>query len=91
MFKNLLKKLNPRNRRLAVRVARKYANHTGNQKSLETKLAKDEELAGIDPATILIIAQIVMEIIKLIQKWRENKQSVLQLEDNEILAELNNQ
>lgn len=74
---------------LAVRIGRKYSTFTGTQEQLEKKLAKDPELAGIDPATIMAIVQAVMLVIQLIQKWRENKNpSALLLEDAEILKQV---
>ena len=80
-----------RQRRLAVRIGRKYAYFQGTREELKEVLKQDEQLIGMDPMTIAAIAQIVYMVIQLIQKWRAKKKPVnaLLLDDDEILSELN--
>lgn len=80
-----------RQRRLAVRIGRKYAEFQGTKEELKETLSRDEQIVGMDPMTIAAIAQLVYLVIQLIQKWRANKKPVnaLLLDDDEILAQLN--
>lgn len=83
-------KLLKKQRRLGVRLGRKYADFQGSKEDLQLALQQDPELVGMDIATIIALAQLVYMVIQLIQKWRakKNPTNALLLDDDEILAQL---
>lgn len=83
-------KLLKKQRRLGVRLGRKYADFQGTKEDLELTLQQDPEVAKMDIATIIALAQLAYMVIQLIQKWRakKNPTNALLLDDDEILSQL---
>ena len=83
-------KLLKRQRRLGVRLGRKYADFQGTKEELQAVLQQDPGIAKMDIATIMALAQLTWMVIQLIQKWRAKKKPVndLLLDDDEILSQL---
>jgi hypothetical protein len=80
---------NLQQRRLAVRLARKYRDKfDGDMEKVEAALKEDENLVGIDPATIILIIELVMAAIKF---FRSRNVSGIGMDDEEVLAAINAQ
>lgn len=74
-----------RQRRLAVQLARKYREQfDGDEQKVEAALRADEHLVGIDPATIILIIELVMAAIKFFRNRREAKDQ--EMSDDQVLA-----
>jgi hypothetical protein len=77
-------KLRLRNRRLAVRLARKYNEQfNGDTEQIRDAVQKDQALVGIDPAMVILLVQLVMAVIKYFQ---DRKTSGVELDDEEVLT-----
>jgi hypothetical protein len=73
-----------RQRRLSVRLARKYNEQfDGDMDKVKAAIEKDEALVGIDPATVILIIQIIMAAIKYFQN---RKTSGVEMDDDEVLV-----
>jgi hypothetical protein len=73
-----------RQRRLAVRLARKYNEQfDGDMDKVKAAIEKDEALVGIDPAMVILIIQIIMAAIKYFQN---RKTSGVEMDDDEVLV-----
>jgi hypothetical protein len=72
-------------RLLAVRLARKYRDQfNGDEEQIKAALKEDEQLVGIDPATIILIIELVMAAIKF---FRSRKgEETANLSDDDLLA-----
>ena len=72
-------------RLLAVRLARKYRDQfDGDEEKIKAALKEDEQLVGIDPATIILILELVMAAIKFFRN--RNASEVANLSDDELLS-----
>ena len=72
-------------RLLAVRLARKYREQfDGDEEKIKAALKEDEQLVGIDPATIILIIELVMAAIKFFRN--RNASEVANLSDDELLS-----
>ena len=72
-------------RLLAVRLARKYREQfDGDEDKIKASLKEDEQLVGIDPATIILIIELVMAAIKFFRN--RNASEVANLSDDELLS-----
>lgn len=72
-------------RLLAVRLARKYRDQfDGDEEKIKAALKEDEQLVGIDPATIILIIELVMAAIKFFRN--RNASEVANLSDDELLS-----
>jgi hypothetical protein len=77
-------KLRLRQRRLAVRLGRKYNEQfDGDMDKIKSAIEKDEALVGIDPAMVILFIQLVLAVIKYFQ---DRKTSGVESEDDEVLA-----
>ena len=73
-----------RQRRLAVRLARKYNEQfDGDMEKVKDAIKEDESLVGIDPAMVILIIQLILAVIKYFQ---DRKTSGVQMDDDEVLA-----
>ena len=74
-----------RQRRLAVQLARKYREQfDGDEQKVQAALRADEKLVGIDPATIILIIELIMVAIKFFRSRRESKDQ--EMSDDQVLA-----
>lgn len=72
-------------RLLAVRLARKYRDQfDGDEEKIKAAIKEDEQLVGIDPATIILIIELVMAAIKFFRN--RNASEVANLSDDELLS-----
>jgi hypothetical protein len=77
-------KLRLRQRRLAVRLARKYnGQFNGDTDKIKEAIEKDESLVGIDPALVILFVQLVMAVI---QYFQNRQTSDVESDDDEVLA-----
>lgn len=77
-------KLRLRQRRLAVRLGRKYNEQfDGDMDKIKSAIEKDEALVGIDPAMVILFVQLVLAVIKYFQ---DRKTSGVENDDDEVLA-----
>ncbi|NBW13447.1 MAG: hypothetical protein EBR82_36110 [Caulobacteraceae bacterium] len=73
-----------RQRRLAVRLARKYNEQfDGDMEKVKDAIKGDESLVGIDPAMVILIIQLILAVIKYFQ---DRKTSGVQMDDDEVLV-----
>ena len=73
-----------RQRRLAVRLARKYREQfDGDEAKIKEAIESDEALVGIDPAMVILIIQVILAAIKYFQN---RKTSGLEMDDDEVLV-----
>jgi len=73
-----------RQRRLAVRLARKYNEQfDGDMEKVKDAIKEDESLVGIDPAMVILIIQLILAVIKYFQ---DRKTSGVQMDDDEVLV-----
>ena len=73
-----------RQKRLAVRLARKYrGQYEGDDAKIKEAIEKDEALVGIDPAMVILIIQIILAAIKYFQN---RNTSGLEMDDDEVLT-----
>lgn len=71
-------------RLLAVRLARKYREQfNGDEEKLKAAIRDDEQLVGIDPATIILIIELVMAAIKFFRN--RNASEVANMSDDDLL------
>lgn len=74
-----------RQKRLALKIARQRRDEfNGDEAAMKEALAKDENLVGIDPATIILIIELVMAAIKFFRNRREAADR--EPNDDEVLA-----
>lgn len=74
-----------RQKRLALKIARQRRDEfNGDEAAMKEALAKDEHLTGIDPATIILIIELVMAAIKFFRNRQESGQDAPN--DDEVLA-----
>ena len=74
-----------RQRRMAVQLARKYREQfDGDEQKVQAALRADENLVGIDPATIILIIELVMAAIKFFRNRKEAKDK--EMSDDQVLA-----
>lgn len=72
-------------RLLAVRLSRKYRDQfDGDEEKIKAAIKEDEQLVGIDPATIILIIELVMAAIKFFRN--RNASEVANLSDDELLS-----
>ncbi len=77
-------KLRLRQRRLAVRLARKYnGQFNGDTDKIKEAIEKDESLVGIDPAMVILFIQLVLAVIKYFQ---DRQTSGVESDDDDVLA-----
>jgi hypothetical protein len=77
-------KLRLRQRRLAVRLARKYnGQFNGDIDKIKEAIEKDESLVGIDPALVILFVQLVMAVI---QYFQNRQTSGVEIDDDDVLA-----
>lgn len=73
-----------RQRRLAVRLARKYNEQfDGDMEKVKDAIKGDESLVGIDPAMVILIIQLILAVIKYFQ---DRKTSGVRMDDDEVLV-----
>jgi hypothetical protein len=73
-----------RQRRHAVRLARKYnGQFNGDVGKIKEAIEKDESLVGIDPAMVILFIQLVLAVIKYFQ---DRKTSGVESDDDDVLA-----
>lgn len=71
-------------RLLAVRLARKYRDQfDGDEEKIKAAIKEDEQLVGIDPATIILIIELVMAAIKFFRN--RNASEVANMSDDDLL------
>lgn len=74
-----------RQKRLALKIARQRRDEfNGDEAAMKEALAKDENLVGIDPATIILIIELVMAAIKFFRNRKEAADR--EPNDDEVLA-----
>lgn len=77
-------KLRLRQRRHAVRLARKYnGQFNGDMGKIKEAIEKDESLVGIDPALVILFVQLVMAAI---QYFQNRQTSGVEIDDDDVLA-----
>jgi hypothetical protein len=77
-------KLRLRQRRLAVRLGRKYnGQFNGDIDKIKEAIEKDESLVGIDPAMVILFVQLVMAVI---QYFQNRQTSGVEIDDDDVLA-----
>ena len=74
-----------RQRRLAVQLARKYREQfDGDEQKVQAALRADEQLVGIDPATIIWMIELIRLAITFVRSRRESNDQ--ELPDDQVLA-----
>lgn len=74
-----------RQKRLALKIARQRRDEfNGDEAAMKEALSKDENLVGVDPATIILIIELVMAAIKFFRNRREAADK--EPSDDEVLA-----
>lgn len=76
-----------RNKRLAVRIARKYPDFKGTKQELQDLVLADPDVVGIDPILIISLVGLILNIIKFLQDRKKNPSTLL-LDDDEILSKV---